>query len=327
MPHFDKNTTAADVVAVYPSMLAGKTIVITGPSLNSLAAEAAYSFVTASPAPAEIILLGRSIARIQPVLDKLKQLNPSVSTSIVPLDLGSNASVRKAASEIQTKVSKVDVLVNSAGIMAPEKYSVSEDGIGLQFAACHTGHFLLTALLLPQLRASGDARVVTLTSMGYEVSPPLLDDYNFSNGSTYDPWMGYGQAKSANILFTTELARRAKAQKEPITALVLHPGIILSSGILQNTNMDSLGKAFQEMVQKAKDKGEEYVPEEPKTIEQGAATTVVAAMQPDLQEKSGAFLKDCVIFEESKQKPWIKDAKLAKDLWELSERLVGEQFL
>lgn len=306
-------------------------MVLTGPSEKSLAAEAAYNFASAPQPPATIILLGRSLTKIQPVIDRIKQINSSIQVEFVSLDLSDNSSVRTAAKEIQSLVSKIDILINSAGIMALEEYTRSKDGFEMQLAACHIGHFLLTALVLPQLEAAGGgARVITLTSMGYAASPFRFDDWNFSEGKTYNGWVSYGQAKTANIMFTRELARRAAGGGgggRGLTALVLHPGMVLTTGILQNTTMEALSSVLEASKKMMEEAGEEVKTEEPKSMEQGSATMVLAAVQPDLKEHSGAFLKDCNIFPESEQKPWVKIPEDDKKLWELSEELVGEKFL
>lgn len=302
-------------------------MVLTGPSDKSLAAEAAYTFAAAPQPPAHIILLGRSIPKIKPVIARLKQINNSIDVKFIGVDLTDNSTVRLAAQHVQATVSKIDVLVNSAGIMAVEDYTISKEGFELQLAATHIGHFLLTGLLLPQLEASGDARVVTLTSIGYQASDFRFDDWNFSEGKEYNPWVAYGQAKTANILFTTELARRAKEQGKHITALVVHPGVVLDTGITQNTTLEKLMGVIEGAKEAARQAGEESESEKQKTIEQGCSTMVWASVAPELEGHSGAFLKDCNIFPESEQKQWIKEPEKAKKLWELSEQWVDEKFL
>lgn len=299
--------------------------VITGPSKDSLAAETAYYLAQLPESPTQIILLGRTESKVQPVLDRIKELNPSIKTTFVKLDLGDLKSVRQAVEKVKGITSQIDCLINSAGLMALEKYQTSVDGFEMQFAAAHIGHFLLTGLLLPQLKASSAARVVTLTSMGYEGSDFRFDDWNFSDGKTYDRWAAYGQAKTANIMFTTELARRAAAQNLPITSIVLHPGVIMSSGIMRDVSMDDMMKALEDTKAAYAAKGMEFEPEQPKNIEQGCSTTLVAALQPGL--RSGTFLKDCNVFPENEQQDYVKDAEKAKKLWVLSEELVGEKVL
>lgn len=272
-------------------------------------------------------MLGRSIPKITPVIAKLKQINSSIDVKFIGVDLADNSTVRVAAQHVQSIVSKIDVLVNSAGTMAVEEFTVSKEGFELQLAATHIGHFLLTGLLLPQLEASGGARVVTLTSMGYQGSDFRFNDWNFAEGKNYNRWLAYGQAKTANILFTTELARRAEEQGKHITALAVHPGVVLDTGILQNTTREEIMGLLEGEVEAARQKGEKPEGVKLKTIEQGCSTMVWASVAPELETRSGAFLKDCNIFPESEQKPWIKEPGKAKELWELSEQWVGEKFL
>lgn len=208
--------------------------------------------------------------------------------------------------------------------MALENYQLSKDGFELQLAACHIGHFLLTGLLVPQLEASKTgARVISLTSMGYEGGDFRWDDWNFSGGKTYERWAGYAQAKSANLQFINELSRRGAAKN--ITAFVVHPGVILETGILKAVDMDALTSAFEETKKQYTARGEEFVPEQLKTLEQGCSTTVVAALRPDLQ--SGSFLRDCQPVEKKDMRPWAYDEEKAGKLWTLSEGWVGEKFL
>ncbi|KAK5085618.1 hypothetical protein LTR05_004905 [Lithohypha guttulata] len=327
MENFSRDTTGLEVVETLKDQVAGKTFVITGPSKDSLAAEAAFSLASASSPPAQIILLGRTLSKIQPVIDRITEANASIKTTFVNLDLSNLNTVRNCAAEIAKLTSRVDVLINSAGIMALENFQTSADGFEMQLAACHIGHFLLTGLLLPLLKAAPAARVVTLTSMGYESSDFLFDDYNFSEGKTYNRWLAYGQAKTANVMFTTELARRASAQGLDLKAYVVHPGVILSSGIMKELDMESLMKALEETKAEYAKQGIEYVPETPKSIEQGCATMLVASLANELSSHNGAFLRDSQIFAEEEQKPWVKDAEKARKLWELSEGWVGEKFL
>lgn len=296
-------------------------VAITGPSIKSLGAEAAYSLAQSPKAPSHIILLGRNLEKVQPVIDRISTLNASVKTTFVKVDLSSIASVRECASQIKAFTPKIDILINSAGIMAVENYTLSPDGFELQLAACHIGHFLLTVLLTSELLASSAPRVVTLTSTGYEGSAFRFDDYNFSEGKTYHQWLAYAQAKTANMLFTLELAKRVPQ----ITALVVHPGVVLESGILQNTSMEELMKAFEITKAAAEAQGEVFVVEAPKTLQQGCSTTLTAALVPELSKQSGAFLRDCQVVPSEKVKEWARDEEAARKLWELSEGWVGEK--
>lgn len=289
-----------------------------------MGAEAAYAFAQSSTPPKTILLLGRSLSKIQPVIDRTVKYNESIEVGFVKIDLSDNSSVRAAAKEVASKVDSIDVLINSAGIMALADYQLSKDGFELQLAACHIGHFLLTGLLIPELEASKTgARVISLTSMGYETSDFRWDDWNFSGGKAYERWTAYAQAKSANLQFTNELSRRGASRN--ITAFVVHPGIILETGIMKAIDMDVLMAAAAQFKEAVEARGEDYTPEGLKTLQQGSSTTVVASLRPDLEP--GAFLRDCQPVKKKDMKPWAYDEVKAARLWQLSEYWVSEKFL
>lgn len=140
---------------------------ITGGSDQSLGAAIALTLAKLAN-PHHIVLAGRSRARVQPVVDQIKEINASVKAEWMHLDLCSNESVEQSSKEISSTVKIIDILVNSAGIGATREHQLTVDGVEKQFAANHLGHFLLTNLLLPKLvKAKG--RVVNVTSMAYTV--------------------------------------------------------------------------------------------------------------------------------------------------------------
>ena len=217
-------------------------VLITGPSDGGLGAEAARTLAIASPKL--IVLAGRSIAKIKPVADQIESAHPDVATKYVPLDLGSQASVREAAASINASVEKIDVVINNAAIMACP-FAKTVDGIESQFGTNYVGHFLLTNLLMEKILAAGSgSRIVNVSSSGHRMADVRLDDWNFEvdsiflfyrtgetvlltvvvveNGALYHPWKAYGQAKTATILFTVALASKLKSRN--IHAFSLHPG-------------------------------------------------------------------------------------------------------
>jgi NAD(P)-dependent dehydrogenase (short-subunit alcohol dehydrogenase family) len=166
-------------------------------------------------------------ARNQPkaaaAADDIRRSHPNASLEIVPLDLGSLASVRAAASAIAAAHPKIDILVNNAGVMAcPERRT--EDGFEMQFGTNHLGHWAFTALLLVPILRADTARVVTVTStahhMGWAVDPsnPHLE-------GSYGPWKAYGQSKLANFHFALGLQRAFAAAGVRAQSLVAHPGL------------------------------------------------------------------------------------------------------
>lgn len=199
MAPFGRDTTGEEVAKTFARGVEGKVsefanlqlicnntetktlnlVVITGPSAGGIGAETAISLASANPK--QLILLGRTEAKISPVLDEIKKINPAISAKFIKLDLGNLSSVRKAASTINERVSHIDVLINNAGIMAVKQYTKTVDGFESQLATNHLGHFLLTNLLMGKLLAAGEgAKIVNLSSMGYELSEFRFDDWNFS---------------------------------------------------------------------------------------------------------------------------------------------------
>ena len=135
--------------------------------------------------------------------------SPDAKFLPVELDLGSQWSVRAAASKILETVPVIDVLINNAGIMMLPKFSSTNEGIEAHFGTNHIGHFLFTNLLMPALlKSEHGGRVVNISSAGAAGSPIRFDDYNFGHGETYEPFLAYAQSKCANLLFSLELAKR-----------------------------------------------------------------------------------------------------------------------
>ena len=199
--------------------LAGKTFVVTGPT-GGLGLETARVLARHD---AHVVLAGRNSGKLARTVDELKRESPGATLSSLRVDLADLGSVRAAAEEAKV-LGPIDVLVNNAGIMAtPESRTI--DGLDLQLATNHFGHFLLTGLLLPQLLASGAGRVVTVSSLMHQYARRApLDDPRHRHGRRYYRWHSYTQSKLANLLFTYELNRRARERELPLTALAAHPG-------------------------------------------------------------------------------------------------------
>lgn len=229
----------------------------------------------------------------------------------VELNLARLDSVRAAARVIASRYPRIDILVNNAGVMFTPP-SITADGFELQFGIDHLGHYLLTTLLLPSLRAaaaeSGDARVVTVSSEAHRRWGIDLDDINFERRE-YDTFTAYGQAKSANILMTVELHRRFGA--DGITALAVHPGTC-ATRLSRYMDRATVKKLFSMST-------DTFAPENMKSVAQAAATSVWAATEPSLVANGGAYLADCQIAEAARE---ATDPATALRLWTLSQRWV-----
>jgi NAD(P)-dependent dehydrogenase (short-subunit alcohol dehydrogenase family) len=171
---------------------------------------------------ARVILAARTPAKLAGTAEPIAQQAPGATLEQLRIDLADLSSVRQAAAEAQ-RFGHIDVLVNNAGVMGTRKHR-TVDGLDLQMATNHFGPFLLTGLLLPQLLESGDARVVTVSSLMHtHARSAPLDDPRLDRGH-YWRWHVYAQSKLSNLLFTYELDRRARTAGLPLKALAAHPG-------------------------------------------------------------------------------------------------------
>jgi len=141
---------------------------------------------------------------------------------VLSLDLADLASVRVAAATLADRYGRLDLLINNAGVMGPPR-TLTRDGFELQFGTNHLGHFALTQLLLPLLRAQEGARVVYVTSGAQYFGRIAFDD--LQGERSYDRWRAYSQSKLANVMTALELQERLRAQGTGVLALAAHPGL------------------------------------------------------------------------------------------------------
>jgi NAD(P)-dependent dehydrogenase (short-subunit alcohol dehydrogenase family) len=308
---FGFESTAAEVAAGID--LAGKVIVVTGGS-GGLGAESARVFGSRG---AHVVIGARDLAKAESVAATIRASGGGAE--VESLELGSLPSVRRFGEAVRARHPKIHVLLNNAGVMACP-LGHTEQGFELQFGTNHLGHFLLTGLLLPSLRAAAPARVVCVSSRGHNFGSVILDDPNYER-RPYDKWTSYGQAKTANIWHAIELDRRAGG--DGVRAFALHPGAIrteLGRHLTQEDVAALMARAGAGTLKW-------------KTPEQGAATQVWAATAPDLDGRGGLYLENCHIAGPQPAPdgpvgyaPWALDREGAKELWTLSEKLVGASF-
>jgi NAD(P)-dependent dehydrogenase (short-subunit alcohol dehydrogenase family) len=312
---FHAHSTALEVIAGHD--LTGKTALVTGAS-SGLGVETARALLSAH---AEVILAVRDTAKGERVAQQLRVATGNAQVHVLSLDLGSLASIRLAAEQFRARWSKLGLLINNAGIMAtPQGYT--PDGFELQFGTNHLGHYLLTALLLPALQAAAPARVIVLSSSGHQRSDIDFDDIDYRH-RPYDKWGAYGQSKTANVLFAVGLTQQAG--NRGITANVINPGAIFT-GLQQYLSQEDL-----RAIGWIDEEGQRTNLLDWKTPEQGAATSVWAAVGKDLEGIGGRYLEDCqeaAPFEPKMPRghgylPYALDPDHAERLWTLSKDLVG----
>jgi NAD(P)-dependent dehydrogenase (short-subunit alcohol dehydrogenase family) len=196
-----------------------QTIVVTGTTIGGLGHHTALELARRG---GRVVLAGRNPERLEETRATILEDVPPAALELLEVDLSDLGSVRRAG-EAATAYGPIDLLVNNAGVMGTSR-QVTADGLDLQLATNHFGPFLLTGLLLPQLIASGAATVVTVSSTMHRTARRApLDDPRQHSGR-YAKWHVYGQSKLANLLFTYELDRRARARGLPVKALAAHPG-------------------------------------------------------------------------------------------------------
>ncbi|KAL6174716.1 hypothetical protein ACLB2K_051362 [Fragaria x ananassa] len=239
---------------------------------------------------------------------------PDAKIDAMELDLSSLASVRKFAADYNTKGLPLNILINNAGVITP--YKLSEDNIELQFATNHLGLFLLTNLLLENMKRTSrennrEGRIVNVSSVAHKYSYHEGIRFDKINDeSSYNKYFAYGQSKLANVLHANELARRLKEEGVEITANSLHPGLI-------HTNIVRFGDGILHYIAKLPGA---FISLFIKSIQQGAATTCFVALHPQVNGVSGEYFVDCNVAEASSL---AKDEDLATKLWDLSLSLTN----
>ncbi len=272
-----------------------------------------------SKAGAHIVVGAHDIKKAQGALTGLKNVTVS------HLDLAHPQSIDAFSEVFLNSNPKLDVLVNNAGIMALPALHRDLRGYELQFATNHLGHFQLTAKLWGALKAAKSARVVSLSSYGHRFSEVHFEDIHF-NQRPYEKWSAYGQSKTANSLFAVELDRRG--QQHGIRAFAVHPGRVPATSLKRFMSFKEQFRVWLSQLFPPKD-GIRI-----KTLQEGAATTLWAALSPQLTGKGGVYCADCdispLVHEASalgnSVRDYAVDSEKASKLWEVSEKLTGITF-
>jgi NAD(P)-dependent dehydrogenase (short-subunit alcohol dehydrogenase family) len=319
---FDASSTTDDVIKGID--LTGKTAIVTG-GYAGLGLETVRTF---SKAGAKVIV---------PVRDRIKaeqNLAGIENVTIEIMDLMDPVSIDTFARKFLASGDPLHLLINNAGIMwAPLVRDAR--GYESQLSTNHLGHFQLTAQLWPALQKAGGARVVNVSSWGHHYSPFVFEDPNFENRE-YETLKGYGQSKTANILFTLELDRRGKASE--VRSFSLHPGAIVDTDMKR---LLSAEKLIELGVYDAEGNTVYDASKGLKTIPQGASTIVWCATSAVLENIGGVYCENNEVAELDHQQdssskrdsrslggvmPYAVDPESARKLWTLSEELTNTSF-
>lgn len=338
-PSYDKTSGGIEIAQAYTSSFRGKTALITGVSTGGIGEAVARSF--AHGGAATIIITGRNDTKMAAVNKALSTDFPGTRFRSLKLNLNSLAATKQAAQEIldDSSIDQVDITVaNAAQGSTGLEREVTDDGIELHFGVNHLAHFLFVNTLLPKIKAAakksppGATRIITVSSGASGISPIRFSDWNYEKHSTDVPdseqptwWVhplfdlstepvpfsaltAYGQSKTANVLMAVQLNKLLLS--EGISTFSINPGVVGSTGQKKMVN-ESVSAKLEAALGPSK------------TIDQGAATIVVAALDPGLKGGESVWLADCQVSDQIV--PWAVDAQAAEKLWQLSEDIIKEK--
>lgn len=321
---FGATSTTEDVLSGVN--LRGKRILLTGVSAG-LGVETARSLAAHG---AQVVGAARDLTKAEAATAQVRKDAAAAGGSfkLIELDLANLKSVRTCADQLLAKGEPLDVIIANAGVMATP-FGHTADGFETQFGTNHLGHFVFVNRIASLLREGG--RLINLSSSGHRYSNVNLEDPNFER-SPYDPWVAYGRSKTANILFAVAFDKRH--WRRGVRAAAVHPGGIRTElgrhldpsqfeGIVDQINQQLAGEgkpAFQW-----------------KTIPQGAATSVWAAVVASADEIGAQYCENCHVGHivpdnvtitaiSEGVRGYALDPENAEALWKKSEELVGESF-
>lgn len=284
--------------------LTGKRAIVTG-GASGIGIETVKALAKAG---AEVTIASRNVEAGKKVADEITATEGISKIHVAQLDLDNLNSIDIFVNNWK---GALDILINNAGVMAIPDLQTTAEGVEMQFMTNHLGHFALSVGLHNALKSAGSARIVVVSSSGHLFSPIVFDDINFLF-RPYDPLLSYGQSKTACILFAVGATERWA--KDGITVNALNPGAILTN--LQKHVGGKLRSA----------------PELHKTLQQGAATSILLATSPLLDNVSGHYFENCNEAEIVTKRPdnyegvamYALDKDNANRLWDISMKMISK---
>lgn len=271
---------------------------------------------------ADLVVTARDTAKADSALARIAKDAPGASIDVISLDLADLGDTKRAAADVAKNYDRIDLLINNAGIMwTPE--SRTKDGFELQIGTNHLGHFAWTAGLWPVLAASA-ARIVTVASLAHTTVGSIDLNSLTREGSArkYKRWQSYGESKLANLLFTLELDRRAKAAGIPVVSVAAHPGFAATNLTKTGPSVNGLSLPGIGVHQISRIVGQ--------SAAHGAWPTLMAATDPLL---TGGEYVGPSGFRGMRGRPTLvamtrvaRDEELADDVWQTSEAATGVDF-
>lgn len=278
--------------------LKGKTIVFTG-GTDGMGRTAARKLVGMG---AHLVILGRNEKKSLAVVDELNKISKEGSAKYIHCDLSDKRIIRKCADQILKEYSKIDILINCAGVGYNSR-RLTDEGVEVTWAVNHIGPFLLSQLLLDLLKESGPARIVNLTSAGEKYGHIHFDDIELKKNWTH--WKAYGQAKLAMIMCTFKLAKLLEGTD--VTVNTLNPGFI-------KTNLLRNFKGFKLIV------GGIYMKLCASPVEVGGDRIITLAISPQYKDISGKFIYEDYI---KTPNPEALNNDIVERVWEITMKYAG----
>jgi NAD(P)-dependent dehydrogenase (short-subunit alcohol dehydrogenase family) len=321
---FGATSTTDEVLAGVK--LNGKRILVTGVSAG-IGVETARSLAACG---ADVVGAARDLTKAEAATAQVRKdaAQNGGSFQLVELDLGNLKNVRACAEGLLAKGKSFDVVIANAGVMATP-FGHTVDGFETQFGTNHLGHFVLANRIAPLMRTG--SRLINLASSGHRFSNVDLEDPNFER-TPYEPFVAYGRSKTANILFAVAFDQRHR--QRGIRAAAVHPG-----GIYTELGRHLVPGQIEAMIEQMnKDLAAEGKPPfQPKTVPQGAATSVWASVVALPDEIGGKYCENChvgrlvaddVVVSAISEgvRGYALDPANAAALWKKSEEMVGESF-
>ena len=284
----------------------GRVAIVTG-SNSGIGFETARALAIKN---ATVIMAVRNLEKGRKAAEKVGSESGSAVVKVMKLDLSDLASIRKFAADFKSKFSRLDLLINNAGVMVPP-YTKTADGFELQLGTNHLGHFALTGLLIDLIKQTPNSRVVNVSSLAHAFGKLDFNDLNWETRK-YKKWQAYGDSKMANLYFTYGLNKKLGNGSSDVTVAAAHPGWTATELQRHSALTSTLNFFFAQ------------------DITMGALPTLYAATAPDV--KGGDYFGPAG-FKEMKgypkkvaSVPLSHDKKIAERLWTVSEKLTGIGF-
>ena len=204
--------------------LSGKIMIVTGGN-SGLGYESVKALAMKG---AEVVLASRSLDKGEQAKQEILKAIPEAKIVVMELDLSDLSSVINFVTAFRKNFSKLDVLLNNAGIMMTP-YFKTTDGFEAQFGTNHLGHFALTGLLSDLILSTPGSRIVNVSSGAHKSGAMDFDNLQFENGRGYTPMKAYGRSKLSNLLFTYELQRKLESARKDTISVAAHPGIAMTN--------------------------------------------------------------------------------------------------